>query len=155
MELQLNVIKVSIGDAELARLVEKQLMGSAPAPCKSPVLHLPDIGAQWEGGIYAGLTIHDNQPMALVLLLGDESLNWKDAVAWAEKQGGVLPSRIDQLVLWKNVKDQFKGEWYWSGEQYAPDDDYAWCQHFCNGGQYGDRKGSLFRARAVRRLTIQ
>jgi len=155
MELQLNGIKVSIGDAELARLVEQQLKGSEPAPRKSSVLRLPDIGEQWEGGIYAGLTIHDNQPMALVLLPGDESLKWQDAQAWAEKQGGVLPSRIDQLVLWKNVKDQFKGEWYWSGEQYAPDDDSAWCQGFDDGDQDGYRKGGTFRARSVRRLTIQ
>lgn len=155
MELQLNGIKVSIGDAELARLVEKQLKGSEYAPCMSPVIRLPDIGAQWEGGIYAGLTIHDNQPMALVLLPGDESLNWKDAQAWAEKQGGVLPSRIDQIVLWKNVKDQFKGEWYWSGEQYAPDGVCAWYQYFYYGYQHCTHKSGNCRARAVRRLTIQ
>ena len=93
--------------------------------------------------------------MALVLLLGDESLNWKDAVAWAEKQGGVLPSRIDQLVLWKNVKDQFKGEWYWSGEQYAPSYVSAWCQLFNYRTQTNYRKNDFYRARAVRRLTIQ
>lgn len=155
MELQLNGITVSIGDAELARLVEKQLKGSELAPCPLPVSCLPKIGAQWEGGIYAGLTIHDNQPMALVLLPGDESLNWKDAQAWAEKQGGTLPSRIDQLVLWKNVKDQFKGDWYWSGEQYAPYGGYAWYQIFYNGYQHGGHKGIGYRARAVRRLTIQ
>ena len=155
MELQLNGINVSIGDAELARLVEKQLKGSEPVPCRTAVSVLPGIGAQLEGGIYAGLTIHDNQVMALVLLPGDESLNWKDAVAWAEKQGGELPSRIDQLVLWKNVKDQFKGEWYWSGEQYAPGGGFAWAQLFHYGYQYDCLKSSFFRARAVRRLTLQ
>jgi hypothetical protein len=155
MELQLNGIKVSIGDAELARLVEKQLKGSVAPPHQSPASSLPNIGEQWEGGIYAGLTIHDNQPMALVLLPGDESLNWKDAIAWAEKQDGSLPSRIDQLVLWKNVKDQFKGDWYWSSEQFAPDSVYAWAQVFSDGGQNDCREGGIFRARAVRRLTIQ
>src|ERR1700690_2810987 len=108
MELQLNGIKVSIGDADLARLVEKQLRGDAPASSLVMAANLPIIGQHWEGGIYAGLTIHDNQPMALVLLPGDEQLTWKDAWVWAEKQGGTLPSRIDQLVLWKNAKDQFK-----------------------------------------------
>ena len=154
MDLQLNGIKVSIGDAELARLVEKQLKGDAPAPVRATASSLPKIGDQWEGGIYAGLTIYDNQPMALVLLPGDESLNWKDAVTWAEKQGGTLPSRIDQLVLWKNVKDQFKGEGYWSGEQCAPNDASAWCQNFGYGYQDGCRKDHDFRARAVRRLPI-
>lgn len=155
MELQLNGIKVSIGDAELARLVEKQLKGEAPAPVRTTASSLPQIGAQWEGGVYAGLTIHDNQPMALVLLPGDESLNWKDAIAWAEKHGGELPSRIDQLVLWKNVKDQFKGEWYWSSEQCAPNGVFAWSQGFGDGYQRNGRKGVNFRARSVRRLTIQ
>lgn len=113
------------------------------------------IGAPLKGGIYAGLTIHDNKPHALVLLPGDASnVKWDEAGKWAAKQGGELPSRIDCLVLLKNVKKEFKESWYWSGEQFESDSGYAWFQSFGYGVQSGNRKGSGYRARAVRRLPI-
>jgi hypothetical protein len=115
---------------------------------------LPRIGAEWNGGIYAGLSIADNAPIALVLLPGDEKLNWNEAVAWAEKQGDILPSRFDQLVLFKNLKSQFQETWYWSGEQYASDADYAWYQGFAGGYQSLYHKSYSLRARAVRRVKI-
>jgi hypothetical protein len=133
--------------------------GPVPAapelPSAASISPLPAIGTEVNGEIYAGLTIHDNQPMALWLLPGDEKLKWADAVAWAEKQGGVLPSRIDQLVLFKNVKDQFQQAWYWSGEQYGPGSGYAWSQGFTDGYQSYGLKGYGTRARAVRRSVIQ
>lgn len=116
---------------------------------------LPAIGSPYEGGTYAGVSIENEQPVALVLLAGDESLPWKEACEWATKQGGVLPSRIDQLVLWKNLKSEFKDTWYWSGEQYAGDDAFAWCQYFGSGTQYDTHKDYGYRARAVRRIPIQ
>ncbi len=123
----------------------------------APVTNVaPAIGAEWEGGIYAGISIENNAPVHLVLLPGEaESVTWKKALAWAEKQSGVLPSRIDQLVLWQNLKREFKEEWYWSGEQHSGDSDDAWLQGFADGHQgWGHEDGSS-RARAVRRLPIQ
>jgi hypothetical protein len=96
---------------------------------------LPAIGTRWEGGIYAGLSIESNRPVALILLDGDESMNWGDAGAWAKDRGGVLPSRIDQLVLFQNLKSEFKEAWYWSGEQCAGYSGYAWGQDFGDGDQ--------------------
>lgn len=117
---------------------------------------LPAIGHPWQDGTFAGVSLDGDQRVALVLLHGDEKLNWADAVAWAEKQGGALPSRIDQLVLFRNVKAEFKDAWYWSGEQYAGYAGYAWCQNFSYGSQGSlDGKGLSLRARAVRRIPIQ
>jgi hypothetical protein len=115
----------------------------------------PPIGTELDGGIYAGLTLHDGRPHQFVLLPGEkEEITWKDATAWAEKQSGTLPSRIDQLVLWQNLKSEFKEAWYWSGEQHAGDESYAWYQTFYDGSQdYGHKLDEL-RARAVRRIEI-
>lgn len=156
---------VSIPAAEVLRnvsvqtlaqaLLERVSNGDAAPLASTHGIALPAIGAAWKGGIYAGLTVHDNDPAELILLPGDEELNWKDAGAWAEKQGGVLPSRIDQLVLFKNLKAEFQEAWYWSGEQYAHDDAYAWCQSFSYGGQFSTHKSSHGRARAVRRLPLE
>lgn len=128
---------------------------AAPAPASVRTSTRPAIGDTYEGGIYAGLTLLDNRVKALVLLPGDEELNWKDAITWAENQGGVLPSRVDQLVLLQNLKAQFQERAYWSGEQHAANSDCAWCQGFGYGGQYGIYVYGKLRARAVRRLEIK
>lgn len=137
-------------DAALRALLAK--LGVVPPPIATP---LPLIGAQWQGGIYAGLTIHDERPFGLILLPGEFNGKWSPAVSWATEQGGYLPSRFDQLVLLKNLKAEFKPEWYWSAERYAGDDAYAWNQSFGIGGQTSNHEDGDYRARAVRRLTIQ
>jgi hypothetical protein len=114
----------------------------------------PEIGEAYEGGIYAGLSLHDGLPVELVLLPDDEELKWVDAVAWGEKQGGSLPSRIDQLVLLQNLKSEFKERAYWSSEQDAGDSAFAWYQSFSYGDQFSYPKDGKLRARAVRRLPI-
>ena len=115
---------------------------------------LPAIGQQYEGGIYAGITLHNDQLHALVLLPGDEEKPHADAGAWAKEQGGELPSRIDMLVLLKNAKDEFKRDWYWTSEEVAGDADSAWVQDFGDGYQTGPRKSNGSRCRAVRRVAI-
>lgn len=104
--------------------------------------------------IHIGRTLEDNEPANLFLLPGEFKGTWGDARAWAEKQGGVLPSRIDMLVLWNRARDQFKQEAYWTGEEYARSAGYAWCQDFSYGNQGSYDKGTELRARAVRRLSI-
>jgi hypothetical protein len=92
-----------------------------------------EVGEQTKDGLYAGLSIHDNRAVELYLLPREsDELAWKDAIKWAEEQGGQLPSRMDQLVLLKNMKAEFKEECYWSGEQHA-DERWAWYQDFDYG----------------------
>lgn len=126
-------------------------------------LERPVIGQPWQGGIYAGISVHDKQPVYLVLLPSDaehKSWNaahksWKQALAWATKQGGELPSRVDFLILYQNVKSEFKEDWYWTAQTYELGEKYAWCQYFGHGGQHSGAKIHKCRARAVRRIPIQ
>lgn len=139
-------------DAVLRALLAKLGVGAAGITAPRP---LPLIGAQWHGGLYAGLTVAENDPHELILLPGEFEGPWEKALAWAAEQGGELPSRFDQLVLWKNLKREFKDRWYWSCEPYAGDADYAWYQGFNYGGQGANRKGGDYLARAVRRVAIR
>jgi hypothetical protein len=156
---------VSIPAADVLKSVSVQTLAQAllervsnghalPQPANG-LAEPPAIGAAYQGGIYAGLTVHDNAPAELILLSGDEELNWQDALAWAEKQGGTLPSRIDQLVLFKNLKSEFQEAYYWSSEQSAHNDAFAWIQSFTYGYQSYFHKSNFHRARAVRRLPIE
>lgn len=106
-----------------------------------------------EGEKYAGLILVDGKPSHHVVLLdGDVEMAWEEALAWAAEQGGDLPSREEQSLLYANLKSEFKPEWYWSNTQYSR---YGACgQSFGYGYQgYGGKYDKL-RARAVRRLPI-
>lgn len=140
----------------VAAFLEKMARASGPAPQPaSTFLDTPAIGAPYLGGIYAGPTI-DIGPMALILLPGEYTGTWDGARAWAAQQGegAVLPSRIDALVLFKNLKPQFQEAYYWTDEPVAHSVAFAWFQSFGNGYQDSIRKGNGYRARAVRRVAI-
>lgn len=114
----------------------------------------PTIGQPLEDGIYAGLTIHNEEPMRLVLLPEEFTGTWKQALAWAKKRGAELPTRMDLLAMWNNVRDGLEG-WHWSSEEVASDPVFAWCQSFLGGYQDVNPKDFRCRARAVRRVPIR
>ncbi|CAJ0862505.1 hypothetical protein R77567_01654 [Ralstonia sp. LMG 32965] len=109
------------------------------------------------GERYAGLILgKDGEPDHHVILLpGDEAeLNWDDAKKWAKDQGGELPSRREQSLLYANLKEEFQGTWYWSSEAHERESGWAWYQVFNGGYQDITRQGPELRARAVRRLIL-
>jgi hypothetical protein len=119
---------------------------------------LPEIEITLQPGEhYAGIIVgkEDEPSHHLILLPGEaESVTWKGSKDWAAEIGGELPTRREQSLLFANLHDQFQSAWYWSCEEHASDSACAWIQDFGSGYQGNDRKGSEFRARAVRRLPI-
>ncbi len=75
-----------------------------------------------------------------------------------------LPSRLQLLMAYYELatakdfalgaKESFGREWHWSSTQHAEYAGYAWVQTFGGGDQYGGRKGSEWRARAVRMIKL-
>ena len=127
------------------------------------------IGSEWPGeqSVYAGIVRGAEGAPDYPLLVPSaaaaqrESVRWGEAVEWvAGLSGGVLdgcvlPTRRELAVLFGNVPELFEGGWYWSSEQYAGNEAYAWAQNFGNGNQNNYHKDNELRARAVRRLTIR
>lgn len=62
-----------------------------------------------------------------------------------------LPSRLESLLLFGELPNEFARDWYWTSTQYAGNDGYAWVQYFDDGSQGYYRKANHCRARAVRR----
>jgi hypothetical protein len=163
MNLIINGIEIAIHEDQITKLLLERLQREA-APVAA-LLPPATIGKRWQGGIYAGFSLDDNgQPCHLVLADTDRDLkhNWEAAKAWAAEltttdnaRDWSLPNRHDGIVLFNNLKDQFGDGWHWTSEQHAQDSAYAWVQVFGSGSQYGTRKSSEYRARAVRRLVIQ
>ncbi len=110
-----------------------------------------------DGEHYAGLILNEDGIPAhhLVLLPGDQDdTNWQAAMDWAKSINGELPTRREQSLLFANCKQQFKEDWYWSGELHASDASSAWSQYFTSGHQGNRHTSHQLRARAVRRLPI-
>lgn len=107
-----------------------------------------------EGEVYGGAIINPDGTGHHIILLPDEkeNINWNGAMAWAKEQGGDLPNRVEHALLYDQLKNQFKPDWYWSNTQHAFHSDVAWYQYFNAGYQYSLCKRGRIRARAVHRL---
>lgn len=107
---------------------------------------------------YAGIILdREGEPEYQLVVLpsqDNKKLTWEDAMEAAKKDGGDLPTRKEQLLLFINAKHLFENEWYWSNERDASHSDYAWLQDFSYGHQTDHRKSIEYRARAVRRVLI-
>lgn len=127
---------------------------AAKKPAAPVTISVPELAS---GEHLAGLILEKGTPAHwIVLLPGEaESVTWSQAKAWAKKAGGELPTRKEQSLLFANAGEHFQPRWYWSCEQPADDESYAWFQNFSNGGQDWSRVSISVRARAVRRVPIQ
>lgn len=121
-------------------------------------LNIPPLA---EGETYIGAIGNKSGDVYhLVLLPGDnDRAPHAQQVEWAKSIGGDLPNKLEAAMLFANAKDQFQPAWYWTNETFVdpdePDDtDYAWVQYFYYGLQLHYLKGTINRARAVRRLPI-
>ena len=115
---------------------------------------LPAIGADLDGGTFAGLTTKPDGAHCAVVLLPDNGtdLTWAKAKAWAKKQGGELPSRPVAALLFANCKPRLQPSWHWTSEEY--DASYAWLCGFHDGSQYGTLKSFEGSAVAVRLIPL-
>lgn len=127
---------------------------------------LPTIGSEWkeEGGIYAGIARGQNGAADYHLVVGPEAegeLKWKPAMEFAKaidvngRADFDLPARHEQALLFGNVPELFRKDWYWSNTPHAESARGAWCQDFGYGDQYYDAQNLKLRARAVRRVPLQ
>jgi hypothetical protein len=116
---------------------------------------LPALGAELEGGIFAGVTTLPTGQHAAVILLpnkAQERMTWQQSMAWADEVGGQLPSRPVAALLYANAKAQFEPDWHWTNEEYGAS--YAWLCHFRNGAQSYRHKSYEGCARAVRLIHL-
>lgn len=138
-------------------------VSTTPAAPTLRTISIPPLGAEWHGGIYAGIVRGADGAPDYHLILGPEApkaLKWQPAMDWAASldidghHDFALPTRREQSLLFANTGEHFKRDYYWSGAQYAGDDEYAWIQSFGNGYQFSYHKSYSYWARAVRRVTF-
>lgn len=141
---------------EQSRIAEMIAAFEAQPAVRFPLsIAMPDIN---EGERYVGVIIsaEGTKRHHVILLPGEiDNANWEKSTKWAESLGGALPDRVESALLFATMKDEFKPEWYWTRELYAPESGYAWCQKFSHGSQGSTTlSASLLHARDVRRLPV-
>ena len=153
MQLNIRGVEIQVKEDQVANILLQHFTDKTHANG-----HELDPPGLKEGEQYAGIILGKNgeQNYHLVLLPGEiEDSNWQKSIDWAASIGGELPNRREQALLYANLKEQFKPEYYWSCEQRAALPDFAWVQLFGDGSQDDGHKSYYYRARAVRRLIIQ
>jgi hypothetical protein len=115
---------------------------------------LPALGTEFEGGTFTGITTRlDGTHCAVILLPAKgEDLTWTAAKAWAQEQGGELPSRPVAALLFANVQPALSPEWHWTADEYNAS--FAWGCIFDGGGQSRSRKSAEGAVVAVRLIPL-
>lgn len=153
----MNTITLESIKAEHAKLAD--LIAAFEKQQEPSALYFPEATINLAPGEhYAGIiTGKDGNPSYhLVLLLGQaDDITWEKAMEWASKQGGDLPTRREQALLYANLKEEFEERAYWSCEAHESESGWAWYQLFDDGDQNYDHRTNELRARAVRRLPIE
>jgi 3-mercaptopyruvate sulfurtransferase SseA len=117
-----------------------------------PAAHPVDLQP---GEHYAGVVLDEAGHVKHHLVLmapRAEELTWQAATDWAKEQGGFLPTRQEQALLYANCKPHLKPVWHWSCETHKDDASFAWVCYFGDGYQGNDRKSYEGSAVAVRRV---
>ena len=130
-------------------------MPKNPKPASTVTLaDLPAIGADLDGGTFAGLTTKPDGTHCAVVLLPDRStdLTWAKAMAWAKKAGGELPTRPVAALIFANIKDRPQSGWHWTNEELNAS--CAWLCVFHDGYQYGTLRSFEGSAVAVRLIPL-
>ena len=99
-------------------------MSTTTTPKSIAFFALPAIGADLDGGEFAGITTKpDGTHWAVTKLPGyGEALDHDKALADAKERGGELPTKAVAALVVANLK--VKRGWYWTCETY--DASYAW-----------------------------
>jgi hypothetical protein len=135
-------------------MAKKRIKAAAKKPAVKATLKLATPKLE-KGEEYIGAIVGANgKGHHVILLAGDESGTWQQMMDSAKARGGDLPDRVEQALMFRDHKDKFQRDWYWSNAQHADFGDYAWYQYFGNGYQSSFHKGITCRARDVRRLPI-
>lgn len=128
---------------------------------------IPRINTFWaeHGGIFAGIVAGENNAPDYFLIhaTSDHELfdiDWHNAVESAQAPindltDWSLPNTREAHLLAINSCDSFDlDSLYWTSEQNALNDSFAWMQNFDYGNQLNGHKSNKRRARAVRRVLI-
>ncbi|MBA4343245.1 MAG: hypothetical protein C0423_14000 [Methylibium sp.] len=152
----MDALTVEAAESQLKALAESLIQKLRMQ--HAPVLHrIPEVDIELQPGEhYAGPVLDAEGKVLhhLVLMAArpSESMDWDDAMAWADEVGGSLPNRQEQALLFSNCKPHLKPAWHWSCQEHEENTSCAWRCTFSYGSQSDNHKSAEGAAVAVRRV---
>ena len=156
--LEISGAKLTVPTDELFRAWMRERIATpdaAPAVHPQTIFRPPMLD---DGEVYLGAFVSadgTHRHHTILLPFNRDDAPWNEQMAWAKGEGFDLPNRLELLMMWLTMRDQFQRAAYWSNEEHHSDSSYAWCQYFVSGGSDNGHKGAALRAVAVRRSPIQ
>lgn len=103
--------------------------------------------------------------VSLLLSYEEKSLSWTKAAKWVKEVGGALPTRAQWLAI-QGHRVEINAElekagvetlsgWYWTSEEYANSNSFAWCVSMRNGDVDCYYKSNTLYVRAVSAFPIE
>jgi len=131
-----TIKQIQAKQTELATMIAQLLA----TPVQSTTIQiLEDTIELAAGEHYAGAVLDANGQhrchLVLMAAKAEQNKTWQAALEWAEAEGGVLPTRQEQALLFANCKPHLAPRWHWSCEEHESDASYAWGCYFTNGYQ--------------------
>jgi len=146
----MNIETIKAKQAELEKLIEQFQSQKTIIEIKERTIKLHP-GEHYAGAVLDadGNHLHD---LILLPQQHGKRMTWEEALKWAEKVGGALPTRQEQALIFANCKPHLEGVYHWSCEEYEENASYAWGCGFDYGHQYLNHKDDELSAVAVRRV---
>lgn len=148
-----TIEQIQAKQTELASMIAQLLA----TPAQSTTIEIEEDSIELAAGErYAGAVLDANgqhmHHLVLMAARAEQNMTWQAALEWAEAEGGALPTRQEQALLFANCKPHLTPRWHWSCEEHETDASSAWGCGFSHGGQLHDHKSSEGSAVAVRRV---
>jgi hypothetical protein len=148
-----TIEQIQAKQTELSSMIAQLLATSAQATTIQIEEDSIELAA---GEHYAGAVLNaGGQHMHHLVLMAAkaaQNMSWQAAMEWAEAEGGALPTRQEQALLFANCKPHLQPHWHWSCEEHESDASFAWLCGFGYGGQGDTHKSYEGGAVAVRRI---
>jgi hypothetical protein len=164
MKIETVNINIHSGESSIARAFlqaflrdegDHEASGETPSTTDTPALPaLPALGVAFLCSTFAGLTtLPDGVHCAVFLLaVNCDGLSWQDAINWAKRLGGELPTRPVAALLFANVQPALSPRWHWTTDEC--DTSNAWTCDFYTGHQGYSLKSAKGSAVAVRLIPL-
>lgn len=145
--------QIQAKQTELASMIAQLLA----TPAQSTTIEIEGDSIELAAGErYAGAVLDANgqhmHHLVLMAAKAAQNMTWTAALEWAEAEGGALPTRQEQALLFANCKPHLQPLWHWSCEEHESEASSAWTCDFILGLQYDDLKSYECAAVAVRRV---
>ncbi len=148
-----TIEQIQAKQTELATMIAQLLA----TPAQSTTIEIEEDSIELAAGErYAGAALDANgqhmHHLVLMAVRAEQDMNWQAALEWAEAEGGALPTRQEQALLFANCKPHLQPRWHWSCEEHESEASCAWFCSFSHGNQSLYRKSYVGSAVAVRRV---